>query len=485
MNVLFASVEAAPFAKVGGMADVVGSLPAALRGLGIDARVLLPGAGVIQHAKYNIRHLFNFPFQHKRGETDVHVYGTEHQGVPIYFVQAWPFIGQEASVYQDISDDYPRFIFFSQLVQAVGYQLGVRADFAPDVLHAHDWHTGLVPFLLEVSRWQKEWRNVGSLMTIHNMVYQGDWSGPFLYEAGVPPRMDPRLWSGGKDNNLLALGINYADFVTTVSPRYAIEIQHEPNGYGLQGLVRARLPDLRGILNGIDMNYWNPATDPLIAQHFDADTWEEHRPANKAALQRRAGLPERDDVMLMGVVSRLTQQKGFDLLLPAMEGALHSHDVQLVALGSGEDAYEYGFQRLSQMFGSKCAYMNGYSEELAHQIYAGCDLFLMPSNFEPCGTSQMLAMRYGALPLVRETGGLADTVQNYDNLMADYGTGFTFLWQQPYALYNTFRWALETFQQRREAWNRMVQRAMQIDFSWDISARQYADLYAESKERHR
>lgn len=484
MNVLFTSVEAAPFAKAGGMADVVGSLPAALRKIGIDARVLLPGAGFIQHFKYNIQHLFSFPFTHRTGTTDVHIYGTEHNGVPVYFIQAWPYIGQEKGVYQDLSLDYPRMIFFSKAVQAVAWQLKERLGWMADVFHAHDWHTGLVPFLLVASRWQEEWRHVGSLLTIHNMGYQGNHAGPFLYEQGIPDRVEPRLWQMNAHDNLMAIGINYADFVTTVSPRYAIEIQNSPNGYGLEGLVRARLPDLRGILNGIDIDYWNPATDPLIDYHFDAENWHTHRAPNKTALQQRVGLPVRDDVPVLGVVSRLTAQKGIDLLLPAMEGVLNWHDVQLVVLGSGEDDYEYGLWRLASMFPGKCRYESGYSEEMAHKIYAGSDMFLMPSIFEPCGTSQMLAMRYGSLPVVRETGGLADTVQNYDNAAADYGTGFTFLWEQPYALYNTVRWALETYHERGDAWKRMMQRAMQVDFSWDISARQYADLYEESQRRH-
>ncbi|MBK8138824.1 MAG: glycogen synthase [Chloroflexi bacterium] len=484
MNVLFTSVEAAPFAKAGGMADVVGSLPAALRKLGIDARVLMPGAGFISHAKYNIRPLFEFNFTHNTGTSLVKLFTTEHQGVPIYFVQSWPYIGQERGVYQDLSQDYPRMIFFSKVVQAVAHELRTRLKWEADIFHAHDWHTGLVPFLLESSRWQQEWQHIGSLLTIHNIGYQGDYAGPFLYEQGIAPRMDPRLWNGSKDNNLMAIGVNYADFVTTVSPRYAVEIQYPENGYGLEGLVRARGTDMRGILNGIDMDYWNPATDPMIASHFDADTWEIHRAANKTALQKRLGLPERPDVPVLGLVSRLSGQKGIDLLLPAMEGALQLHDIQFVALGSGEDQFEYGLWRLASMFPEKCRFENAFAEDLAHQIYAGTDMFLMPSHFEPCGTSQMLAMHYGSLPVVRETGGLADTVQNYDNAAADYGTGFTFLWAQPYALYNTVRWAVETYHNRPEAWSRMMQRAMQVDFSWDVSARQYSDLYDEAKARH-
>jgi starch synthase len=485
VNVLFTSVEAAPFAKVGGMADVVGSLPAALRRLGVDARVVMPGTGSIPHQKYNITHRFGFKFAHRGGVSEVQVYGTEWKGVPVYFVQAWPYLGQERSVYQDVSQDYPRFIFFSQVVQAVAWQLREREGWFPDVLHAHDWHTGLVPFLLTASRWQADWRGVGSLMTLHNMAYQGDWAGSFLYNAGIPPRLDPLLWQGNKDNNLLAMGILYADYVTTVSPRYAIEIQYPENAFGLDHLVRARLPDLRGILNGIDVEDWNPATDRVIAQNYDVDTVELHRPANKAALQQRLGLPVRPEVPLLGVVSRLTGQKGIDLLIPAVRGLLSTHDVQFVALGSGEDALEYGLWGVQNDFGGRARFVNTYSDDLAHLIYAGSDIFLMPSRFEPCGTSQMFAMRYGSLPLVRETGGLADTVQNYDDGAGDSGTGFTFLWSEPYPLYNTMRWAVETYFTRKEAWRRMVRRAMLRDFSWDTSARHYVDLYHQAAARHR
>lgn len=484
MNVLFTSVEAAPFAKVGGMADVVGSLPVALRRLGIDARVLMPGTGSIPHTKHHISYQFSFKFNHAGGTSDVHVYGTEYKGVPFYFIQAWPYIGQEHSIYQDVSQDYPRFIFFSQVAQAVAWELGQREGWFPDVLHAHDWHTGLVPFLLTASRWKQEWRGVGSVMTLHNMAYQGDWAGPFLHRAGVPPRLEPLLW-GGRDNNLLALGIAYADYVTTVSPRYAIEIQYPENAFGLHDLIRARLPDLRGILNGIDMEEWDPATDRVVEQNYDATNFIELRPANKAALQQRLGLPVRPDVPLMGIVSRLTGQKGIDLLIPAVRGILSGHDVQFVALGSGEDNLEYGLWNLQHHYGDRARFINTYSEDIAHLIYAGSDLFLMPSRFEPCGTSQMFAMRYGSLPLVRETGGLADTVQNYDNGAGEYGTGFTFQWSEPYPLFNTIHWALQTYHQRRETWNRMVERAMRVDFGWDISARQYIALYESAAARHR
>jgi len=484
VNVLFTSVEAAPFAKVGGMADVVGSLPAALRKLGVDARLIMPGTGTISHQKYNINYQFSFPFQHRWGTTNAHVFYAEHKGVPVYFVQAWPYIGQERSVYQEMAQDYPRFIFFSQLTLAVAWQLKQREGWFPDVLHAHDWHTGLVPFLLTAARWQEEWKPVGSIITLHNMAYQGDWAGNFLFNAGVPPRLEPLLWNG-KDNNLLALGIAYADYVTTVSPRYAIEIQYPENAFKLEGLIRARLPDLRGILNGIDMDEWDPATDKVITQNYDADTFEVKRPANKAALQQRLGLPVRPDVPLLGVVSRLTGQKGIDLMLPAVRGLLSSHDAQFVALGSGEDALEYGLWAIQNDFNDRARFVNTYSEDIAHLIYAGSDMFLMPSRFEPCGTSQMFAMRYGSLPVVRETGGLADTVQNYDNGAADYGTGFMFLSSEPYPLYNTMRWAVETYHNRKGAWHRMIQRAMRVDFSWDVSARQYADLYEEAAARHR
>jgi starch synthase len=485
MNVLFASTEAAPFAKVGGMADVVGSLPAALRRKGVDARVILPFYGFINPEKYNVELAFDFWFPRKTGAVHTYVYRATVDGVPFYLVRGWPYFGDEASTYTDWGWDVPRFLYFSQVTLAVAWELRGREGWFPDVFQVNDWHTGLIPFLLSVSRGDPNWAGVGSVLSIHNMAYQGEYVGGWTYQLGIPVRNQPDLVYQDKTDNLMGIAIAYSDMVTTVSPRYAIEIQYPYMGYGLDGLIRTRLPDLYGILNGLDVDLWNPATDPLLLSNFDAENFGTLRPPNKAQLQRDAGLPVRADVPIIGVVSRLVSQKGFDLAIPALRQLLSENDVQVVVLGSGEPNLEYDFSRLGADFVGKARVFHGYNALIAQRIYAGSDVFLMPSHFEPCGIGQMIAMRYGSLPLVRETGGLADTVENYDNGPAERGTGFVFGWQQPNAVLNTLRWAVDVFRERPDAWRRMQQRAMQRDFSWDSSASAYIEVYRKAIIRRR
>ena len=477
MNIFFVSAEADPFAKTGGLADVVGSLPKALRQQGLDARVIMPLYGFLDYHRYNLSHLFSFQFPRTVGNADVHVHTTIHDGVPIYFVQSWPSFGIEGEVYGGWDWDTPRFIFFSQVAMAVAWELKVRTGWFPDIFHAHDWHTGLLPFLIDISRGDPNWANVGTMMTIHNIAYQGDYAGGWMYELGIPGRHQPDLVYQNKSDNLLGIGLAYADLITTVSPSYAVEIQYLHMGYGLDGLIRTRVSDLCGILNGIDTEQFDPATDPRIVAHYDANTFAEQRGDNKRELQANVHLPIRKDVPIIGLVSRLEWQKGIDLVVPALRRLLADEDVQFVGLGSGSAHYNYEMSQLADEFEWRARMHIGYNAEMAQRIYAGCDLFLMPSYFEPCGIGQMLAMRYGALPLVRETGGLADTVTNYDNGPADVGTGFVFNWTETDALYNTLRWALDTYRNRKDAWQRMQERAMRTDFSWANSARQYINLY--------
>ncbi len=477
MNVLFVSAEAAPFAKVGGLADVVGSLPAALRKLDVDARVIIPHYGFINDEKFDIEHAFHFQFPRTTGVTDVHVFTTTQDGVPIYLVQGWPFFGSEGAVYTEWSWDVPRFTFFNQVVLAVAWELRQREEWFPDVFHINDWHTGLVPFLLDVNKPDPVWGQVASILSIHNMAYQGQHAGGWLWQLGIPGRNHPELLWRGLSDNLLAIALAYSDMISTVSPRYATEIQYPYMGYGLDDLVRARSNDLVGILNGLDIDLWNPNTDKQIVSNYNAKNFVKKRPPNKSQLQVDSGLEVRDDVMVIGVVSRLVAQKGFDLALPALRRLLSETDVQFVLLGAGDPELDYQFWRLGNDFPQSAKIFQGYNAALAQRIYAGCDVFLMPSHFEPCGIGQMIAMRYGALPLVRETGGLADTVQNYDNGAADSGIGFVFNWETPDAVLGTLRWANDTYHNKRDAWQRMQRRAMQTDVSWENSAQQYVDLY--------
>lgn len=485
MNVLFISTEADPFAKVGGLADVVGSLPKALRRLGVDARVLMPFYGFIDPARFNIHYQFSFDHTTNDGTTHVDIFTTEQDGVPFYFLRALPYFGAEGTVYSDWDGDMPRFVFFCSAVMEAILHLRGNTGFMPDVLHVNDWHTGAVPFLVDSRRmYDPDWRHVGAVLSIHNMQYQGNYSSHFMMRFGISARNHYELQRLGLGDNMLAMSIAYSDIVSTVSPRYAIEITYPYMSYGLDALIATRLPDLYGILNGMDIDQWNPQTDPLLVSNFNADTFRELRPPNKSQLQAETGLPVRDDVLLVGMVTRLVEQKGLDLAFPALRAILGDTDIQFVGLGSGEAQYNEQLAALGNDFGDKARAYVGFNAAVAQRIYGGCDLFLMPSHFEPCGVGQMIAMRYGALPLVRETGGLADTVPNYDNGDADSGKGFVFQWQEWGAVLGTLRWANTTFHNRRDAWVRMQERAMRTDFSWDTSAREYIRHYEEAQRRH-
>jgi starch synthase len=448
--------------------------------MGVDARVILPGYGFIDHTKHKINHLMSFQLPLQEGTAEVQVYTTIHDGVPYYFVQSFPYFGNEHSVYTDRSWDVPRFINFNQLVMSAIWELRQAISWFPEVVNVNDWHTGLLPFLIEENRNNPEWSKVSTVLSIHNLAYQGDQIGGWLWKAGISGRHQSDLIYQDLSDNMLAIAIAYADILTTVSPRYAIEIQYPSMGYGLDSLIRTRVADLYGILNGIDAILWDPATDVKLISNFDATDFVEKRHTNKYYLQETAGLEIRDNALLIGMISRLVWQKGIDLALPALRRMLASYDVQFVMLGTGDPDLENDFRKLGEDFYWKSRCYLKYDDAIAQQIYAGCDLFLMPSHYEPCGIGQMMAMRYGALPLVRDTGGLADTVDNYDNLDGERGSGFLFLWEEPEAVFGTLQWALKTYTQGPDAWRNMQRNAMQKDFSWDNSARQYIDLYQKS-----
>lgn len=485
MKVLLTSAEVTPFAKVGGLADVAGALPYALQRAGVDTRVIMPGYGFIQHFPHKITRLFNFPFEHRYGTADVNVYTTVHHGVPFYFVQATPFFGSDQQVYLDWDLDIPRFIFFNQISMATAWELGRRLGWFPDVIHVNDWHTGLIPFLLETSRWKKEWASVSSIMTIHNIAYQGAGVGGYLWDSMIPARNHPMLREGGLDTNMLAIGIAYADMISTVSPRYAQEIQYQYAGYNLADLIQTRADDLVGILNGLDDSIWKPSTDPTLIENFDTTNFETMRPLNKRHLQAYSRLPVDEDVMVIGMVSRLTWQKGFDIATPALRRFLQETDSQLVILGTGDAGIENDLLQLQAEFPQQVKAFLEFDAALAQHIYAGSDLFLMPSHFEPCGIGQLIAMKYGSLPLVRETGGLADTVTNFDGKEDTEGTGFIFKWEEVGAVLGTLRWAEDTFKHHKVAWRQMQQNAMRQDFNWSHSAEQYIDLYERAIRKQR
>ncbi|MCI0708839.1 MAG: glycogen synthase [Chloroflexi bacterium] len=485
MKVLFVGAEAAPFIKSGGLGDVLGSLPLALKRIGADVRVLLPHYGMIDDYAYQITHGFSYQFTRASGTADILINHTERDGVSYYFMRTWPFF-DEPYFYTDTDWDGQRFVFFSQAAMSFAWELGQGAHgepWFPDIIHVNDWHTGLIPFLLQLS--DGAWADVASVLTIHNMAYQGEMNGAHMDTAGIPPRIHHVLNALGKEGNMLAVGLAYADKINTVSPQHAIELHYPRFGEGLEGLIWARDVDFSGILNGIDMDLNDPATDPHIEYNYDVKNFREVRFHNKTALQGRLGLPLREDAPLIGIVSRLVEQKGIDFGVDALRRLCIDTDIQVIILGSGNKTLEHHVWKLGHDFHNKVRAVTYYDPILAQQIYAASDMFLIPSRYEPCGITQMMAMRYGSLPVVRETGGLIDTVENYDNGPADVGTGFRFLWEEADAVVGTIRWALDVYHNRRKAWERMQERGMRKDWAWENSAHQYVDLYEAALKKRR
>ena len=370
--------------------------------------------------------------------------------------------------------DLEKFAFFSRAVLSA---LPV-IDFRPDVIHCHDWQTGLIPVYLHDSfAYGDFYRGIKSIMTIHNLKFQGVWDIDTIKDiAGLSDYYFTSDKLKDYDNgNYLKGGIVYADMVTTVSDTYAQEIKTPFYGEGLDGLMRARSNCLRGIVNGIDYKEYDPATDNLIAKNFSVENFRKEKVKNKTALQKELGLEVNPKKMMIGLVSRLTDQKGLDLIACVMD-ELCQDAVQFVILGTGEERYENMFRHFDWKYGKDVSANIFYSEELSHKIYAACDAFLMPSLFEPCGLSQLMSLRYGTLPIVRETGGLKDTVQPY-NEYENTGTGFSFSNYNAHEMMGTVRYAEHVFYDKKRDWNKMIERAMKADFSWKASAEKYQQLY--------
>lgn len=465
MKILFASAEAYPLAKVGGLGDVAGSLPKAIRSLGHDVRMVLPRYGMIRGAMDD-----QGAFKVRGGGSmmEARLKTTDISGLPFYLIDQ-PGLFDRPKVYE-YEDDGKRFGFFGRAI----LDLLPLADFWPDVIHLNDWHSAIASgFLRTLYADDERYRRIKTVLTIHNLQHQGIFSRELFDWLELPAAMwNPEAAEFYGQFNFLKAGIVYADFVTTVSPTYAKEIQTEEYGCRLDGLLRSRSSKLIGILNGIDYDVWNPAKDPILAKQYSKSTIEK-KEANKAALQKETGLPGKADVPLLGMVSRVTEQKGFDILIPALPELLRE-GVQIVLLGAGEKKFETPLIALAASHPGFVAYLK-YDEAFAHRIYAGSDFFLMPSRFEPCGLGQMISLRYGTLPIARVTGGLADTVTD---VTADpaRGNGFTFQEYTPAALLDATRRAVAFFRARRR-WKTMRQRAMALDLSWNAAAKQYASLY--------
>jgi starch synthase len=479
LKVLFCTSEAVPFAKTGGLADVAGALPAALARLGHEVRLALPKYGAIDSAKVAsnpIGKAFDVPLG--RRSLRVQIESSDAiPGVQTYLVDC-PELFERDGLYGH-PDDAERFALFCRSL----LQFIAEGGWQPDVIHGNDWQAALLPVLLKTEYADHpDLSRIGTLHTIHNLAYQGVSDVSVLEQVGLDGAlftMD-RLEFYGRVNFLKG-ALVFADLLNTVSEKYAEEIQTEEFGERLEGVLKTRREELYGILNGLDYEQWDPATDPHLEARFDADDLD-GKATEKAALQRRFELSERPEVPLLGLVSRLAGQKGLDLLAQALPYLLRL-DVQFVLLGTGEQYYHDVLARLAAEHPDKMGLALTFDNALAHQIYAGSDMFLMPSHYEPCGLGQMISLRYGTIPIVRSTGGLADTIDDF-NAETGEGNGFSFDDYTAVALSRAIERALLTIR-NKPVWSRLVHSAMAADFSWERSALKYADLYERAVARRR
>ncbi len=473
-NILFASSEVVPFIKTGGLADVAGSLPKYFDKEYFDCRVILPKYSCMaQKWKDMMTYVTHFYMDFAGQSQYVGVLECEYEGVHFYFIDNEHYFTGDKP-YTDHHWDIEKFMYFDRAVLSALPLIGFR----PDIIHCHDWQTGLIPVYLHDSFQGGEFFcGIKSVMTIHNLKFQGnDNAKRFMYLSGLSAYyMTIDKLRVGIDGNMLKGGLVYADAITTVSSSYAEEIKTAFYGEGLDGLMRARSNDLRGIVNGIDYNDYNPETDKQIAVNYNITNAIEKKLENKRALQEELGLAHDDNKFMIGIVSRLTDQKGFDLIAYMMEQLCYQ-DVQIVVLGTGEGRYEDMFRHFAWRFPDKVSANIYYSEPMSHRIYASCDAFLMPSLFEPCGLSQLMSLRYGTVPIVRETGGLRDTVWAYDEYNHS-GTGFSFTNYNAHEMYNTIMYAHSVYVKNRAEWNDIIKRGMNMDFSWQASAKKYQEMY--------
>ena len=483
-SVLFATSEVAPLVKTGGLADVSASLPAALAAMGVDVRLLLPGyPAIVSGVRERCRVGRIEPFAGLPAATLLS--GRINGGLRCLVVDCPELYGRAGNPYVDSfgadwTDNPTR---FGLLSKAAALLCGAASplDWRPDVLHCNDWQTGLAPAYLAFEREAAVGGTplAATVFTVHNLAFSGAFEPALLARLGLPPRsFDIHGLEFHGRLSFLKAGLYYADCITTVSPTYAREIQQEPLGFGFQGLLAARSSRLYGILNGIDTDTWNPSDDPNLAACFDEGALDA-RAANRLAVQQRFGLERDAGAMLLGVVSRFTEQKGIDLILDAWPGLAERHRLQLAMLGSGDRQLTRRAADCVRRHPGRVGFIDGFDEPLSHLIEGGCDAFLMPSRFEPCGLNQMYSQRYGAPPIVRATGGLADSVTDDPAAGEGPGTGFVFTGDTPAALAATVERAFTAWQDRPR-WRRLQQAGMQRDFGWQASATSYARVYQEA-----
>jgi starch synthase len=477
VKLLFVVSECVPFIKSGGLADVAGALPKELCKQGTEVRIIMPKYGMIdnsyQQAMKKIKEI-----SVKIGWRNQYcgIECMEYQGLIYYFIDNEYYFKRD-TLYGHY-DDGERFSYFCRAVlESLPY-----LDFQPDVLHCHDWHTGMIPFLLkEEYRFKPGYDRIRTVFTIHNLQFQGIFPKEILHDLlNLSERyftMDQLEFYGNV--NFMKAALVSADIITTVSQTYKDEIKTEYYGEKLDGVLRKREADLVGILNGIDDDIYNPANDALIQFNYDQHSLDRKK-LNKTMLQQRFGLPDRQEVPIIAMVTRLTKQKGLELVQCVLHEILQE-DVQFILLGTGDKEFEQYFRHMENVYPDQLKAYIGFDEELAHQIYAGADLFLMPSKFEPCGLGQLIAMKYGTIPIVRETGGLNDTVQSYNEFTRE-GNGFSFSHFNAHDMLYTVRRAL-SFYKQKDIWEKIVKSAMTKDYSWAKSAFKYNQLYADLLSR--
>ena len=456
MKVAMCAAEMVPFSKVGGLADVLGALPAALEKQGCQVVVVVPGHKDKSSAGIKIESL----------SADISV-ANVGKATKVYFVESKKFFDRDG-IYGDLDQDYEdnldRFLYFSRRTIALLKEI----DFSPEILHLHDWHTCLVAILLkELYARERFFKQTKTVLTIHNVVYQGQFSKQEFPKLGLPSRLlGPEGLEFYGRLNLLKGGIEYCDAISTVSPTYSREIQTEEYGAGLAGVLKKHRSSLIGILNGVDYSIWDPKSDKYIASNYLSDNLE-GKSKDKEDLQRACGFNIRADLALFGMVTRLTEQKGIDLLIKAID-QICGMNLQLVVLGMPDTKFYPVLEGLAKRYPGKFCLRPGFDNPLAHKVYAGSDLFLMPSKYEPCGLSQLISFRYGTLPLVFKTGGLADTVSPEN--------GFVFDRYDQQGLVESLQRAISAYADKPR-WDRLVKKVMKYDFSWDEAARQYLELY--------
>lgn len=481
LKILMISSEVVPYAKTGGLADVVGALPQVLQRLGHEVIVVMPRYGSIDGQKFGLRRQWD-AMGVWMGNTQewCAVDVADNDGVPTYFIEHDNYFARPGLYHDDNYNDYTdnprRFAFLTR----AGLQLSQDLGFAPDIVHVHDWQTALASAYLKIWHWNDPLLGgAASVLTIHNIAYQGKYPAYHYNYLGLQwDNFTPDKFEDYGAISFLKGGITYADVVNTVSPTYANETRTPALGYGLAPYLNAKGENYVGILNGVDYAQWNPAVDKLIPARYSPEDMAGKRIC-KAELQRRFQLDVNPNTPIVGVVSRLVSQKGLDLLAATIERIVSEMVVQFVVLGSGDKGLESFYGDLPRRYPGRIGSFIGYNNQLAHWIEAGADFFIMPSIYEPCGLNQIYSLKYGTLPIVRATGGLDDTVQQYDERTGD-GTGFKFWEPSPNAIFYTVGWAVSTFYDRPQHMAKMVHTAMHQDYSWEKSAAQYEELYAQA-----